>query len=275
MDAAEPKIHPSAVVHPEARLAPGVVVGPFCVVGGDVTLGPGTVLESHVHIGARTEIGADNRFSPFVAVGGAPQDVGYKGEPTRIRIGDRNVFRESMTVHRATVKQDLITIIGDDNYFMAYSHVAHDCVVGNRTIFLHGATLGGHCVIGDSALVGAMSGVHQFCRVGRFSFMGGGSMITQDVLPFCRVAGQRPTRMIGLNLVGLRRNGFSRERLAAIKDLFRILFYQGLNTAQALARIEAEVPPSDDREEVTGFIRGAAKRGFIKKTSGRWDAASE
>jgi len=270
----EPNVHPSAVVHPDARLSPGVEIGPFCLVGGGVTMGPGTVLESHVHIDGQTDIGADNRFFPFVAVGGFPQDIGYKGEPTRIRIGDRNIFRESVTVHRPTIKQNLVTLIGDDNYFMAYAHVAHDCVVGNKTIFLHGATLGGHCVVGDSALVGAMSGVHQFCRIGRFSFMGGGSMITQDVLPFCRVAGQRPTRMIGLNLVGLRRNGFSRERIAAVKAVFNILFYQGLNTAQARARIEAEIPPSPDREEILSFVR-AAKRGFVKKTSATWDGESE
>jgi len=274
MPSPEPRVHPTAVVDPAARLAPGVVIGPFCVVGEGVSLGTGTILESHVHIDGQIEIGADNRFSPFVAVGGAPQDVGYKGEATRIRIGDRNVFRESVTVHRATTKQDRVTIIGDDNYFMAYSHVAHDCAVGNKTIFLHGATLGGHCVVGDSALVGAMSGLHQFCRVGRFSFMGGGSMVTQDVLPFCRVAGQRPTRMIGLNLVGLRRNGFSRERIAGIKRIFDLLFYQGQNTSQALARIEAEIPPSEDREEILSFIR-SAKRGIVKKTSGTWDGESE
>lgn len=270
----DPLVHPSAVVSPGARLAGGVQIGPFCFVGRDVSLGPSTVLESHVTIDGRTEIGADNRFSPFVAVGGAPQDVGYKGEPTRIRIGDRNIFRESVTVHRPTTKQDQVTVIGSDNYFMAYSHVAHDCVVGSKIIFLHGATLGGHCVVGDSALVGAMSGVHQFCRIGRFSFMGGGSMITQDVLPFCRVTGQRPARMIGLNLVGLRRNGFSRERVAGIKAIFRILFYRGLNTSQALALIEADIPPTDDREEILGSVR-AAKRGFIKKTSTSWDGESE
>ncbi len=270
----DPLVHPSAVVSPGARLAAGVRIGPFCFVGREVSLGPSTILESHVAIDGRTDIGAENRFSPFVAVGGAPQDVGYKGEPTRIRIGDRNIFRESVTVHRPTTKQDLVTVIGSDNYFMAYSHVAHDCVVGNKIIFLHGATLGGHCVVGDSALVGAMSGVHQFCRIGRYSFMGGGSMITQDVLPFCRVTGQRPARMIGLNLVGLRRNGFSRERVAGIKAIFRILFYRGLNTSQALTLIEAEIPPSDDREEILGFVR-TAKRGFIKKTSTSWDGESE
>ncbi|MCX6565648.1 MAG: acyl-ACP--UDP-N-acetylglucosamine O-acyltransferase [Candidatus Aminicenantes bacterium] len=270
MAGSEPRIHPMAIVHPGARIGAGAEIGPFCVIGGEVVVGPGTVFESHVHVGSRTEIGSDNRFSPFVAVGGEPQDVGYKGEPTRIRIGDRNVIREFATIHRATTKQDLETVIGDDNYFMAYSHVAHDCRVGNRTVFLHGATLGGHCVIGDSALIGAMSGVHQFCRIGRFSFMGGGSMITQDVLPFCRVAGQRPTRALGLNIVGLRRNGFDRERLDVLKKIFKILLFQGVNTTQALERIEAEFPPSEDREELLLFVR-SAKRGFVKKATDAWE----
>jgi UDP-N-acetylglucosamine acyltransferase len=270
MDGNNPGIHSTAVVHPGARIAPEAEIGPYCVIDEQVVIGPRTRLEAHVRIIGRTEIGADNRISAFVAIGGEPQDVGYKGEPTRVVIGDRNIFREFVTVHRATIKQDRVTIIGNDNYFMAYSHVAHDCRVGNRTIFLHGATLGGHVEIGDSALVGAMSGVHQFCRVGRFSFMGGGSMITQDVLPFCRVTGQRPTRVIGLNVVGLRRNGFPRERVEAIKGIFKTLLYEGLNTTQALERIEAETPPSEDRQEILAFVR-SAKRGIVKKTADAWD----
>ncbi|MHB8053850.1 MAG: acyl-ACP--UDP-N-acetylglucosamine O-acyltransferase [Candidatus Aminicenantales bacterium] len=266
----DPRVHPTAVVHPGASVAPEATVGPFCVVGEHVTIGPGTILEAHVHLRGWTEIGADNRFSPFTAIGGEPQDVGYKGEPTRIKIGDRNIFREGATVHRATVKQDRVTIVGNDNYFMAYAHVGHDCVVGDRTIFLHGATLGGHVQVGDASLIGAMSGVHQFCRIGRYSFMGGGSMITQDVLPFCRVVGQRPARVLGLNFVGLRRNGFSRERLDILKKIFKLLLFQGLNTIQALERIETEIPPSADREEILAFV-GSAKRGFIKKTADAWD----
>lgn len=264
------RIHPTAVVHPGARVDPGAVVGPFCVIGPEAVVGPGTVLESHVTVGGRTTIGADNRVSPFVAIGGEPQDVGYKNEPSRIQIGDRNVIREFVTIHRATTKQDLETVIGDDNYLMAYSHVAHDCRLGRGIIMLHGATLGGHCQVGDFALVGAMSGVHQFCRLGRFSFMGGRSMVTQDVLPFCRVAGQRPTRALGLNVVGLRRNGFSRERIASLKAIFQILLFENLNTTQALDRIETEFPPSEDREEIAAFIR-AAKRGYVKKSADAWD----
>lgn len=270
MDEPEPRIHPSAVIQPGAVVSSGAVIGPFCSIGPNVVIGPGTVLESHVRLDGWTEIGDDNRFSPFVAIGGAPQDLGYKGEPTRIRIGHRNVFRENATVHRATTKQDRITIIGDDNYFMAYSHVAHDCVVGNRTVLLHGATLGGHVQVGDFALVGAMSGIHQFCRIGRFAFMGGGSMITQDVLPFSRVVGQRPVRILGLNSVGLRRNGFTRERLDVLKRMFKILLFDGLNTTQALERIEMEFPTSPDRDEISAFVR-SAERGFVKKTTDACD----
>jgi UDP-N-acetylglucosamine acyltransferase len=271
MSASEAAVHPTAVVHPGARLAPGVRVGPHCVVDEHVALGPGTRLESHVHVTGWTEIGAGNRISPFVSIGTEPQDVGYKGEETRIRIGDRNIFREFVTVHRATVKEQRLTSIGSDNYFMAYAHVAHDCRVGDRTIFLHQGTLGGHVAVGDFATVGALSGVHQFCRIGRFAFIGGGSMITQDVLPFCRVAGQRPTRVLGLNIIGLRRNGFSNARIAALKDIFKLFFFTGLNTAQAVARIEAECPPSEDRAEILAFI-ASAKRGIVKKASDAWDS---
>jgi len=264
-------VHPTAVVHPQARLEAGAWVGPHCVIGEHVSLGRNTRLESHVALSGWTEIGADNRFSPFASVGTEPQDLGYKGEPTRVRIGDRNVFREFVTVHRATTKENRLTLIGSDNYFMAYTHVAHDCRVGDRTIFLHQATLGGHVAVGDSAMVGAMSGVHQFCRIGRLAFMGGGSMITQDVVPFCRVVGQRPTRVLGLNIIGLRRNGFSNARIAALKDIYKLFFFSGLNTSEAVERIKAECPPGEDREEVLEFIR-SAKRGIVKKTtSDAWD----
>jgi UDP-N-acetylglucosamine acyltransferase len=266
-------VHPTALVHPGARLGPGVEVGPGCVIGEHVSVGPNTSFQAQVHVCGWTTIGADNRFWPNAIIGTEPQDVDYKGEPTRVVIGDRNVFREFTTVHRATTKEERLTQIGDDNYFMAFSHVGHDCRVGDRTIFLHGATLGGHVRVGDHAMVGALSAVHQYCRVGRFSFMGGGSMVSQDVVPFCRVAGQRPTRMLGLNTVGLRRKGFSRERVAALKEMFRLLFSADLNTSQALARIEVEFPPSEDREELVSFVR-ASKRGIVK-TAAVWDGDSE
>jgi UDP-N-acetylglucosamine acyltransferase len=273
MSGSPPAVHPTAVVFPGARLGEAVRVGPHSVVGEHVVVGPKTVLEANVYLGGWTTVGAENTFGPGGVVGTEPQDVGYRGEPTRVVIGDRNVFREYVTVHRATAKEDGLTQIGHGNYFMAFSHVAHDCRVGDETIFLHGATLGGHVRVGDFAIVGAMSAVHQFCRLGRFSFMGGGSMVTLDVAPFSRVAGQRPTRYLGLNSVGLRRRGFSRERIAALKDMFRLLFEADLNTSQALARIEAEIPASEDREELVSFVR-SSKRGVVKKAAA-WDADSE
>jgi UDP-N-acetylglucosamine acyltransferase len=270
----EAVVHPTAVVHPGARLATGVTIGPHCVIGENVVIGSNTCLDARVFIGGWTTIGSDNRFSPGSVVGTEPQDVGYRGEPTRVEIGDRNVFREFITIHRATAKEERLTRIGSANYFMAYSHVAHDCRVGDGTIFLHGATLGGHVKVGDYATIGAWSAVHQFCRIGRFSFMGGGSMVTQDVVPFCRVAGQRPTRFLGLNLVGLRRHGFSRERIAGLKDMFRLLFYSDLNTSQAVDRIAAEIPAGEDRDELLSFVR-VSKRGVVKKTAESWDSSLE
>lgn len=270
MSGNEVYVHPSASLHPDAKLDAGVWIGPSCVIGPHVTVHRNTRLESHVVIGGWTEIGSDCRFSPFAAVGGEPQDIGYEGEETRVKIGERNVFREFVTVHRATIKQDRLTRIGDDNYFMAYSHVGHDCDVGNRTIFLHGATLGGHVTVGDFATVGALSAVHQFCRLGRFSFMGGGSMITQDVLPFARVVGQRPPLVLGLNVIGLRRNGFTNARIAALKDMFKIFFFSNLNTQQALERLRGDFPDGEDRDEIIRFIQ-SSKRGLVKRSTESWD----
>ncbi len=274
MNRADVVIHPSAVVHPGADLAPGAFIGPGCVVGEMVSIGANTRLEANVHIAGRTRVGEDCLFSPFSAIGGEPQDTGYKGEDTGVVIGDRNIFREFITVHRGTAKGGGTTTIGSDNYFMAYSHIAHDCRVGNETIFTNAATLGGHVVVDDFASIGAFSAVHQFCRVGKYAFVGGFSVILQDVLPFIRVAGMRPVLLYGLNSVGLRRRGFSRERLGALKEIFKILFYSNLNTAQAVERIKALPPPQQDRDEILRFIESST-RGIVKKAAPKWDSESE
>ncbi len=274
MSRAEVTVHPSADVHPSAELAPGVYVGPGCVIGAQAAVGRNTRLEANVHISGRVRIGEDCRFSPFSAIGGEPQDVGYKGEDTGVAIGDRNIFREFMTVHRGTAKGGGVTTVGSDNYFMAYSHIAHDCRVGRQTVFTNAATLGGHVVVEDFASVGAFSAVHQFCRVGKYAFIGGFSVILQDVLPFIRVAGMRPVLLYGLNSVGLRRRGFSRERLSTLKEIMKILFYSNLNTAQALERIKTQFPANPDREEIVGFIESSS-RGIIKKAAPTWDSESE
>ncbi len=274
MSRADVIIHPSASVEPGAELGPGVFVGPGCVIGERVSIGANTRLEANIHIAGRTRIGEDCRFSPFSAIGGEPQDTSYKGEDTGVVIGDRNIFREFITVHRGTSKGAGTTTIGPDNYFMAYSHVAHDCRVGQQTVFTHAATLGGHVVVEDFASIGAFSAVHQFCRVGKYAFIGGFTVILQDVLPFLRVAGMRPVLLYGLNSVGLRRRGFSRERLTALKGMFKLLFYSNLNTAQAIERIKALYPPQPDREEIIRFIESSS-RGIIKKAAPTWDSESE
>lgn len=266
----EVSVHTTASVHSRARLDVGVEIGPYAVVGEDVTILRDTVIDAHVCLYGKTEIGKRCRFSPFSAIGGEPQDISYKGEKTLVRIGDDNIFREFLTVHRGTLNGRGETVIGDGNYFMAYSHVAHDCIVGSHVVFLHGATIGGHVAVEDFSTVGAMSGVHQFCRIGKYAFIGGSTVITQDVLPFCRVAGARPTLLYGLNAIGLRRRGFSKERIKALKDMFKIVFYSELNAKQALERIEKEFPPGDDRNEILRFIRNS-RRGIIKKPSDKWD----
>ncbi|MDD8026494.1 MAG: acyl-ACP--UDP-N-acetylglucosamine O-acyltransferase [Acidobacteriota bacterium] len=267
-------IHPAAVVDPAARIGEGVFIGPFCVIGPHAAIGPRTRLESHVVVEGWTTIGADNSIGMFSVLGTPPQDVGYKGEETRVVIGDRNVLREYVTVHRATTKEERLTSLGSDNYIMANAHIAHDCRVGNRVILINGATLGGHVHVGDEAMISAFTGIHQFSRIGRYAFIGGYSVITQDVLPFSRVVGQRPARVFGMNIVGLRRKGFGRERIAAIKEMFHLLFYSGLNTAQAVEAIRTSVEPGPDREEILGFT-AASKRGLIKKTAESWENESD
>jgi UDP-N-acetylglucosamine acyltransferase len=270
MSDGEVSVHSTSSVHPSAMLDSGVRIGPYAVIGKDVTILEDTVIDAHVCITGKTEIGKRCRFSPFCSIGAEPQDISYKGEETRVVIGDDNIFREFLTVHRGTVKGRGETVIGSGNYLMVFSHVAHDCIVGNQTIFLHGATIGGHVDIDDFSTVGAMSGVHQFCRVGKHAFIGGGSVITQDVLPFCRVAGGRPTLLYGLNAIGLRRKGFSRERIKALKDMFKIIFYSNLNTTQAIEQIEKKFPQGEDRDEILCFVR-ESKRGIVKKPSEKWD----
>lgn len=270
----EVSVHPNATVHPKARLDSGVKIGPYVVIGEDVTILRDTAIEAHVCIAGKTEIGKRCRFSPFSSIGTEPQDVSYKGEATSVKIGDENIFREFITIHRGTLNGRRKTVIGDGNYFMAFSHVAHDCLVGDKTIFLHGAIIGGHVDVDDFSTVGAMSGVHQFCRIGKYAFIGGNTILTQDVLPFCRVAGARPTLLYGLNAIGLRRQGFSRERIKALKDMFKIIFYSELNTKQALERIKEGFPASGDRDEIISFIQNS-KRGIVKKPSEKWDKNSE
>ena len=273
MSVPAPDVDPTARVATTAVLGPGVRVGPYCVVGPRVRLGAATLLESHVVIDGDTEVGAGNRFCPFASIGLVPQDLKYRGEPSRLVIGERNVFREFVTVHLGTAGGGMVTRIGSDNLLMAYAHVAHDCSVGDHAILANGATLAGHVTVQDWATVGAFSGVHQFCRVGAHAFVGGYTVVTKDVLPYSKVAGNRAC-IYGLNNVGLTRRGFGREAMAAIRGAYRILLQSRLNTAEAVERIESEGGSTPEARLVLEFIR-SSKRGVILKRRRRPAAGAD
>ena len=255
--------HPTAIIDPKARIAESAEIGPYCVVGADVEIGARTRLMANVYLEGRTSIGDDNLFYPYTTVGVAPQDLKYKGEVSETRIGSRNKIREFVTIHRGTQGGGMITRIGDDILLMAYVHVAHDASIGNGVIMGNAATLAGHVTVGDHAVIEAFSGVHQFCRIGRHAFVGGYSVITQDVLPFSSTVSERETRIFGANRVGLERRGFVTETIEQLQTTFRLLTRAGLNTSQAIERIRAEVPSSPELEELIEFIR-SGKRGFVK-----------
>ena len=252
-----------AIVSPSARVGPEVRIGAFAVVGDEVELGEGCVLEPHAVVRGPARIGRNNRFDSFCSVGGDPQDLKFEGERTQLVVGDGNRFREFCTISRGTAKGGGVTRIGNDNLFMAYSHVAHDCIVGSGTVFANGATLAGHVVVEDYANVGAFSPVHQFCRVGRYAYIGACTVITQDVPPFSRVVTDRDTKCYGVNTVGLERRGFDPARLETIERAFRLLLRSKLNTTQALEQIRTQLNGSPDVRELVEFIE-AAERGLHK-----------
>jgi UDP-N-acetylglucosamine acyltransferase len=268
----EAEVDPLARVAPSARLEPGVRVGPFCVVGPGVRLGRGTRLESHVVIDGDTRCGEHNRFFPFSSIGLVPQDLKYRGEESGLEIGDRNVFREGSTVHRGTAGGGRVTRIGSHNLFMAQVHVAHDCLVGSHTIFANSVALSGHVEVQDHATLGGFSGVHQFCRVGAYSFMGGATVATRDVLPYSLTVGNR-ARFFGLNVVGLRRRGFSPEQIAALKQATRLLCQPGVPLAEALRRVEA-AGTSEEVRRLVEFVRGS-KRGVVLERRGAGAGADD
>ena len=254
------EIDPTAIVHAGAVIGAGTVVGPHAVVGGQVRIGSGCQVGASAVIDGDTEIGNGCRVYPFASIGLVPQDLKYSGEHTRLVIGHRNVFRECVTVHRGTRGGGGLTLIGDDNVFMAYAHVAHDCIIGNRTLFGNGATLGGHVVVEDEAAISAYSGVHQFCRVGRQAFIGGYSVVTKDALPYGKTVGNR-ARIYGLNTIGLARRGHSPETIAKLKQSYRYLLQSKLNTSRAVRRImDDPAVACPEVEYLVDFIR-TSKRG--------------
>ncbi len=255
-------IHPTAIVDPGAQLADDVEVGPFCVIGADVEVGAGSWIGPHVVLKGPSRLGQRNRIFQFASVGEDCQDKKYAGEPTRLEMGDDNVVREGVTLHRGTVQDRGVTTIGSRNLFMAYAHVGHDCLIGDDCILANQATLGGHVTMGDFVILGGLSAIHQFCHIGTHAMCGGGSIVTKDIPAYLMVNGN-PGQPHGLNLVGLKRRGFSREALKALSDAYRLVYRQGLTLDQALAEIDARYA---DLPEVTAFSDSlrSSTRGIIR-----------
>lgn len=256
-------IHPTAVIDPQARVPASCSIGPYCTIGPDVELGEECELISHVTVHGPAKIGAHNRFFPFCAIGGEPQDTTYKGEKTQLEIGDHNVIRECVTLNRGTSKGGGVTRIGSHTLIMAYAHVGHDSVIGDHAMLVNAATLAGHVTVEDWAVVGALCAVHQFVRIGAHSYIGGGTVVTKDVLPFCKCVAPRESRVYGLNAVGLERRGFDQERIRKIHHAFRVLLNSRLNTTQALEKLRSEGDLGDDVAMLVRFIE-ESERGVIK-----------
>src|SRR5215467_6055458 len=256
-------IHATAIVDPGAKIPPSCSIGPYCVIGTDVELGEHCELISHVSIHGPSRIGSHNRFFPFCAIGGEPQDVTFHGEETRLEMGDHNVIRECVTLNRGTAKGGGVTRVGSHTLIMAYAHVGHDSVIGDRAMLVNAATLAGHVTVEEWAVVGALCAVHQFTRIGAHSYIGGGTTITQDVLPYSMTSAERDTHAYMLNKVGLQRRGFSRERIAKLHHAFKILLASKLNTTQAIEKLRSELDLGDDVKLLVRFIE-TSQRGVIK-----------
>jgi UDP-N-acetylglucosamine acyltransferase len=255
-------IHPTAIVSPEACIAENVTIGPYCRIGDRVSIGEGCRFDSHVVVEGPSTIGKNNHFFPFGTVGLQPQDLKFRGEETFLTIGNHNVFREYVNIHRGTKGGGGHTRIGDHNFLMAYVHIGHDSVLGSHVILANAATLAGHVTIEDHATVGAFSGIHQFCRVGTHGFVGGYSVVTKDVLPYSKTVSERDTHAYGPNVIGLERKGFTAEQIRKIKAAFRLLLQSKLNTTQAVEAIKAKVR-SPEVQVILDFIE-TADRGVIK-----------
>ncbi|MBI4848496.1 MAG: acyl-ACP--UDP-N-acetylglucosamine O-acyltransferase [Nitrospirae bacterium] len=258
---AKPKIHSTAVIASNAKLSEGVEIGPFCIVGENVRLGKNTKLISHVVI-EETEIGENCSVYPFSTIGLAPQDLKYKGEKTKVKIGDNNILREYINIHRASVSGDRVTRIGDDNFLMAYVHVAHDCVIGNNVIMANATTLAGHVVVEDFVFIGGLVAVHQFARIGAYSMIGGFSAIPQDIPPYTTAAGER-AKLYGLNTVGLKRRNFSDSTISDLKKAYKILFRSKLTLKDAIDKVKHDLGKSEEIRNLLEFIE-KNKRGICR-----------
>jgi UDP-N-acetylglucosamine acyltransferase len=258
------QIDPRAIVSPSAKLGSGVRIGACAVVGDEVELGDGCILEPHAVVQGPSKFGRNNQVHSFAIVGGDPQDLTYTGQRVCLQVGDSNVFREFCTVHRGTIKGGGSTRIGSHNLVMAYAHIGHDCVIGDHVILTNGAQLAGHIVVEDYAGISAFCLLHQFSRVGAHSYIGAGTVITQDVAPFSMVVGERGVRCFGINKVGLQRHGFSPERIKTLEQAYRLLLRSKLNTSQALEKMRGTLPESEDVQLLIRFIESVAERGLTK-----------
>jgi UDP-N-acetylglucosamine acyltransferase len=256
-------IHQTAIVDPHAEISPDAEIGPYCIVGSGVAIGPRTRLLAHVYLEGKLTVGSDNTFYPYCSCGVTPQDKKYKGEPSETRIGNGNSIREFVTINRGTEGGGMVTSIGDGNLLMAYVHVAHDVIIHNHTILANNVTFAGHVTVDDYANIGGLSAIHQFCRIGRYAMIGSYSVIKQSVLPYSITASDHKVEVYGANRIGLERRGYSSEAIEPLQNAFRILTRSGLNTTQALSRIEDEIPQSPEVKELLEFIRNS-NRGFIK-----------
>ena len=258
------KIDPRASIAPTARLGNCVTIDAFAVIGDEVELGEGCIVESHAMVKGPARLGRRNHFYPFSVVGGDPQDLTYKGERVSLEAGDENEFHEFATVNRGTVKGGGTTRLGSNNLIMSYAHIGHDSQIGSHTIFVNGATLAGHVAVEDYATIGAFCPVHQFCRIGKYSYIAAHTVITQDVPPFSKIVAPRDTKCYGVNSVGLERNGFSPDRIESIEKAYRLLLRSKLNTTQALEQMRGTLSASEDVQTLIRFIESTAERGLTK-----------
>lgn len=255
------QIHPTAIVDPAAKIGENCQIGPYCVIGANVELGPDCWLQHHVSLSGPSKIGSGNRFFAFSSIGQQTQDLKYAGEPTYLSVGDKNTFREFVTVHRGT-SPGSVTRIANGGNFLAYAHIAHDCVVGNNVIFSNNGTLAGHVEVGDHAVIGGLTAIHQFCRIGAFALTGGCSKIVQDVPPFM-IADGNPAKVRSYNKVALERNGFPEETHRAIKEAYRLIYRSALNLQQAVEQIRSDLPETPELTQLVAFVT-SSPRGIIK-----------
>ncbi len=254
----EPQIHATALVHPAAKIAPGVQIGPYSIIGENVTIGEGTVVGPHVVIDGHTTLGKSNRIFPFASLGSAPQDLKYKGEASTLEIGDGNQIREYVTMNPGTEGGGMVTRIGNQNLLMVSVHIAHDCIIGNRNIFANGATMAGHVIVEDDAIIGGMAGVHQFARVGRGAMMSGGTLAPLDIPPYCIAQGDR-AQLFGLNVIGLRRRGFTSEQVRALKQAYKLAFHRQMLLKDAVQAIRNEFAHEEACLQFADFLAGSSR----------------